>query len=66
MKLASALLLHVYTRLYGPRVTYNQVDDFYGYLAYNVELYSELPNAGIEGTGDLYELLCEEKELKTK
>ena len=38
-------------------ITYDKVDDFYGYLGYELEISQVLLSIGVDGTSDLLDLL---------
>ena len=47
---------------FGDELNYDNVDDFYAHLGYDLNLNQELIKLGIEGTSDLLDFLKEYEE----
>lgn len=56
-KLTRIRLFELYNRVIGGSLNYDNVDDFYGYLGYTLELERDLQKLGINGTSDLLDFL---------
>ena len=56
-ELARIILLELYSRVIGDDINYDNVDDFYGYLGYTLEVERDLQKSGIYGTSDLLDFL---------
>lgn len=62
--IAIRLLYELFLTTYDDVDNYEDVDLFYADLGYDYELYHELPELGIEGTGDLQDMLKEGRQHK--
>lgn len=49
-----------FRKSHDPFITWEEIDDFYSFLGYELNMQNDLLKIGINGTSDLYEFLNKE------